>query len=291
MDRVLSSLLLLLLSFVCFISSAPTPWIIRPAQCGPYQNCVEIDFSLFPGNVTGEWSGFLDNFLLNVSVGGENGLSSCVPPEKDDQTCLFDPKYVRVNNGVLQLWVPGGVKPNDTIPSAQVIFADPTVKNSTYILSAYFEVQAKTSPIAGTCHGIYTQGNPGFPVLQDEQDIEILTGHYFTNSTLIAAGIQFTTWNPFPKNDSIPEKLVNIVKPFTFDPASGFYSYSIEWNKNVTIYSWGPNVYKNYVYSSQNPSIVAINNWSNGEKHWSEGPPLEDNILEVRKIKVYYNTK
>jgi hypothetical protein len=84
---------------------------------------------------------------------------------------------------------------------------------------------------------------------------------------------------------------VNYVVPYGYDPTSNFYSYSIEWDGKTTTYSWGQNKIEVDVYSSTSPSKICVNNWSNAGKGWTEGPPLSDNILQVRKIKVYYNTK
>jgi hypothetical protein len=56
---------------------------------------------------------------------------------------------------------------------------------------------------------MFTQANPEYPKQKDEQDIEILTGHYTTNSSTIPAGLQLTNWAAFPVNDSMPERQVN----------------------------------------------------------------------------------
>lgn len=42
-------------------------------------------------------------------------------------------------------------------------------------------------------------------------------------------------------------------------------------------------------FSSQNPGKFIMNNWSNASPNWSEGPPIQDNILTVRQFKAYYN--
>lgn len=63
--------------------------------------------------------------------------------------------------------------------------------------------------IPGTCQAIFTQANPGYPIQKDEQDIEILTGHYTKNSSSIPAGLQLTNWAAFPFNESMPEREVH----------------------------------------------------------------------------------
>jgi len=270
------------------------PWINRPQQCsGGYAHCVEIDFSKYPQNETiyGWAPGFTDMFLLNVTVGGEDGTYSCAKPDEGTTRCLYSPYNVRIVNSALELIVPGPTKPNVTIGAAQVIFLDPTVFNSTFILSGYFEVEAQTSPVPGTCHGIFTQANPGYPIQKDEQDIEILTGHYTHSGHSIPAGLEFTSWAAHPANDSMPAREVNFVVPYGYDPTSTFFPYSIEWNAKKTTYTWGTKSKEVDIYSSTSPSKLCINNWSNGGAGWTEGPPLKDNILRIRMIKAYYNTK
>eukprot|EP00026_Physarum_polycephalum_P010365 Phypoly_transcript_10527.p1 GENE.Phypoly_transcript_10527~~Phypoly_transcript_10527.p1 ORF type:complete len:232 (+),score=33.50 Phypoly_transcript_10527:552-1247(+) len=229
-------------------------------------------------------------FLLNVTLGGEDGSDSCAKPDVGTTRCWYSPENVYVSNSTLHLVVPGPTKPNATIGAAQVIFLDPTVITSTFIKSGRFEVVAQTSPVPGTCHGIFTQANPGYPIQKDEQDIEILTGHYTNASVDIPAGLQLTNWAAHPINDSMPGREVNYVVPYGYDPTSGFHSYVIEWDGQTTSYTWGENSLKVPLYSSTSPSKMCVNNWSNASEGWTEGPPLQDNILKIKKIRVYYNT-
>jgi len=276
------------------VEDDPTPWITRPVTCGAsYVNCVEIDFTKVPSGdiIYGSSVDFNKKFLLQAVDGGEDGTDSCAKPDPGTTRCLYSSKNVRIANGILELLVPGGIKPGVTIPTALVIFSDPTVFNSTFILNGYFDVEAQTSPVPGTCQAVFTQANPGYPQQKDEQDIEILTGHYTKPNSRIPAGLQLTSWAAFPVNDSMPARMVNFVVPYGYDPTSDFYTYSIQWNRTNTVYTYGTKVKNSDIYSSQNPSKLCINNWSNASPYWTEGPPLEDNILRIRKIKVYYNTK
>jgi len=196
-------------------------------------------------------------FLLNVTVGGEDGTYSCAKPDEGTTRCLYSPYNVRIVNSALELIVPGPTKPNVTIGAAQVIFLDPTVFNSTFILSGYFEVEAQTSPVPGTCHGIFTQANPGYPIQKDEQDIEILTGHYTHSGHSIPAGLEFTSWAAHPANDSMPAREVNFVVPYGYDPTSTFFPYSIEWNAKKTTYTWEQRVRKWIFIQAQVPANCA----------------------------------
>jgi len=265
-----------------------SPWITIP-PC-TYEHCVEVDFSQVPPTVTipSTAFGFSERFFIEATNGGEDGTDSCAKPDAGTTRCLFDPRNVNIINSTLQLLVPGGQKAgaNEIIYTSQVTFI-----GSQYITSGYFEVVAQTSEVPGTCHGIFTQANPGYPIQKDEQDIEILTGHYTTANKNIPAGLEFTNWAAFPVDNSTDAREVNKVVEYGFEPTVGFHKYSIEWDNIITTYSWGNQSVVFNKFSSQNPSKFVINNWSNASSGWTEGPPKKDNILRIRSIKAYYNTK
>jgi len=284
-------LLLVVTSFHFSLSLTPYPWlkIINSQEC-KYDHCVEVDFSQVPAGVIipSTSPGFSDKFLVEAAEGGEDGTFSCAKPDINTTRCLFSPANVNIINGALELLVPGGQKagPNETIFTSQITFI-----GSQYILSGYFEVVAQTSNVPGTCHGIFTQANPGYPIQKDEQDIEILTGHYTTSSPSLPAGLEFTSWAAFPVNDSMAAREINKVVEYGYDPTSAFYKYSIEWDRRTTTYSWDTKSIIFDKFSSQNPSKFVVNNWSDAGRGWTEGPPKGDNILRIRSFKAYYNAK
>lgn len=76
-------------------------------------------------------------FLLNATIGGEDGTASCAKPDNDTTRylflylkhlvnsffkcrCLYSPDNVYVENSILHLVVPGPTKVNATIGAAQV---------------------------------------------------------------------------------------------------------------------------------------------------------------------------
>jgi len=83
---------------------------------------------------------------------------------------------------------------------------------------------------------------------------------------------------------------VNKVVDYGFDATEGFYKYSIKWDHQTTTYTWGNKSIVFDKFSSQNPSKFVVNNWSDANKGWTEGPPVEDNILRIQSFKAYYNT-
>jgi len=252
--------------------------------------CVEIDFTKVPLNtkIPSNSKDFIEKFLLEPTNGGEDGTDSCAKPDPGTTRCLFSPENVNIINGTLELLVPGGQKAgkNEIIYTSQITFT-----GSQYILSGYFAIEAQTSKIPGTCQAIFTQANPGYPIQKDEQDIEILTGHYTTGNKDIAAGLQLTNWAAFPANDSMSARELNKIVQYGFDPTEGFHTYSIQWDQATTTYTWGNHTLIFNQFSSQNPSKFVVNNWSNASDGWTEGPPKFNNILRVRKYKAYYNVK
>jgi len=202
---------------------------------------------------------------------------------------FFSEDNVRVENSELILLVPGPTPINVTITVAQVTFYDTYTSDSdiTLVKNGFFEVVAKPPKIPGTCVGIFTQAFPPPPKHFDEQDIEILTAHYLEPDKNVSAGIQLTNWNAFPMNSS--DRELHLSRPFDYDPTSDFFTYSIHWNNQKTIYTWGKNTLEMDKYSSQNPSVLSINNWSDGGWTWSQGPPQLDSVLRISRIKAYYN--
>jgi len=196
---------------------------------------------------------------------------------------------VQVFNSQLELTVPGPTPPGAVISVAGVQFFDPytSSRNSTLVRNGVLELVARTPELPGTCVGIFTQAIPPPPVHWDEQDIEILTAHYDKPDKNISAGIQITSWNAFPKNSS--DRSVNYVLPYGFYPPSDFFTYKIFWDNKSTKYTWGNTTQEVDKFSSQNPSALSINNWSDGGWLWSQGPPEGNSVLFVRKIVANYN--
>jgi hypothetical protein len=47
-----------------------------------------------------------------------------------------------------------------------------------------------------------------YPIQKDEQDIEILTGHYTNYTAGIPAGLELTNWAAHPVNETMPGRMV-----------------------------------------------------------------------------------
>ncbi|GAM86706.1 hypothetical protein ANO11243_047250 [Dothideomycetidae sp. 11243] len=185
----------------------------------------------------------------------------------------FTPNNVHFNPGdSISLLVPrvSTAQNVTTIPSAEIVTAYDD------ILYGSIRVVAKPSTTAGTCKGFFF-----YQADNQETDIEILTnreiddlsGVWFTNQR-VHPGAKATTYQvPPPKNYT-----------------DGYHEYRIDWLPGSTrFYLDGVlrNAFTQNVASK--PSSFVINNWSNGDKEWSAGPPRQLSDLRIRSIVGYFN--
>lgn len=75
------------------------------------------------------------------------------------------------------------------------------------------------------------------------------------------------------------------------NPTSTEHEYRIDWTAGLVqffvdgVKLWETN---HDVPSVSGPWVW--NNWANGDKGWSAGPPAQDAIFKIKKIDMYYNT-
>ena len=182
---------------------------------------------------------------------------------------------VSIQSPYLQLTVPGGQK-TSPIQGGEVY------TSVSDILYASVRTVAIFSPVAGTCHGLFFYKSD-----QQETDIEYLTDPNSTSN---------------PRNGSIPLQLTNqaadgIRADETYEPYpspetanSEEHGYRIDWTAGKTVFY--VDGVEAATYTTNVPTIAGTwlwNNWSNGDKGWSVGPPAQDNILKIRSIEMFYN--
>ncbi|WWC64185.1 uncharacterized protein I303_106793 [Kwoniella dejecticola CBS 10117] len=175
---------------------------------------------------------------------------------------------VAITDGVLTLTVPGGQAKGGQIGSAEIetIFA---------ATGGVFTMNAQLSPVAGTCQSIFTY-TENEDVGLDEQDIEVVA--------ITPGKIQLTNHDPAKSK----ENELAIV-PFPNDPFTSFNDYTIGWYKDSTKYYYNGAVLDGPTqYRSVNPSQIVINNWSSGKETFTQGPPVEDTVLQIKSIAYYY---
>ncbi len=72
---------------------------------------------------------------------------------------------------------------------------------------------------------------------------------------------------------------------------TSFVEYRIDWVPGKTMFYIDGVLQTTLTqYVPQTSGVWIWNNWSNGAKDWSAGPPAQDNVLEIQRIEMYYNS-
>ena len=107
-----------------------------------------------------------------------------------------------------------------------------------------------------------SQSNPGVPRL------------WFTDQNVNGNGPSTNT------NIAPPADATTAEHEYRFDWAPGLVAFYVdgkqEWNTTQNVPS--------------TPGSFILNNWSDGDKGWSAGPPATDAIFKVRNLTMSYNT-
>ncbi len=85
----------------------------------------------------------------------------------------------------------------------------------------------------------------------------------------------------------------NFVKAYLpFNPAEDFHEYRIDYLPGrVFFYADGLKLAEmDGPAVPSSPGHLILQHWSNGNKLWSGGPPIEDSALTVRYVKAYFNS-
>ena len=166
----------------------------------------------------------------------------------------------------LQLKVPGG-QTSSPISGAEIY------TNDRDILYGSVRTTAQISDVAGTTNGFFFYKNDG-----QEADIEIntatlYTGAHYTNQPHDPGELSTTA------TTGLPSDATTTMHEYRLDWLPGMTIYYIDGVEQTTLTQNMPDVAGEWMWV----------NWSNGDKGWSAGPPLTDNILKIGKIEMYYN--
>ena len=157
----------------------------------------------------------------------------------------------------------------------------------------------KASTVAGTCHGAFFYKND-----HQETDIEIITGHkfqgvHYTNQRASANAAPSTLQKALPADATtvFQEYRVDWVPGRTDFYLDGQLQKSLTENVPTTPGSWLWNNWRYVVYTFRDSSAPSLSvsltlthsRHSNGDEGWTGAPPLQDNVMEISKIEMYYN--
>lgn len=75
------------------------------------------------------------------------------------------------------------------------------------------------------------------------------------------------------------------------DATSAEHEYRIDWTEGlVQFFVDGVQQWQTDQDVPNVPGSWIWNNWSNGDKGWSAGPPQSDAVFKIKQIDMYYNT-
>ncbi|KAH7215709.1 concanavalin A-like lectin/glucanase domain-containing protein [Fusarium oxysporum] len=190
------------------------------------------------------------------------------------KTHVFTPSGVKVRNGYLELTVPGGQK-SKPYKAAEVATE---IENIKY---ASVRTTAILSEPAGVCNGMFFYQSDS-----QETDIEWLSD---PKSESNYDGIR-RLWFTNQDNDGDGEPSHKPVLPPS-NPTTTEHEYRIDWTKGlVQFYVDGVKQWSTKKDVPNVPGPWIWNNWSNGDKGWSAGPPKQNAVFKIKKIEMYYNT-
>ncbi|WWC73262.1 uncharacterized protein I206_107228 [Kwoniella pini CBS 10737] len=234
-------------------------------------------------------------------VGGPNstGLTEGGQPESISH-CIGDPSSLSIKDGNLLLNMKGA----QTAAPNQLHCPEIIHDNAT--LYGIFQSEIQWTDTPGTCQAFWmNHTNPN--QFADELDIEVIGGAIMNpNKEGTAPGIWSTNWDPAgDPNSPLPNKEYTGIphasgengsgQPTTFseDPTKDFHTYTIAWVPGTYSprYMDGKEIGSPNQYNAIHPMEATFNNWSNGAKGWSAGPPIEDSIMKVRSVLFYYRTE
>ena len=189
-------------------------------------------------------------------------------------------KLATVSDGYLNLEVPGG-QTSAPIQCASVQTQEGDIKYASVRTTAIFSAEP------GVCHGFFLFAEDGH-----ELDIE-----YLTDPTSVSNS---ATYRDFPGNGSQPLWFTNWENPETNvhtsaanpdDRTQKAHVYRLDWTSQGTFYYVDDElVAQQQAYAEGSAGPWLWNNWANGDKGWSAGPPAKAAILRISKIEMFYST-
>ncbi|KAF7559193.1 hypothetical protein G7046_g4958 [Stylonectria norvegica] len=203
---------------------------------------------------------------------------------------VFTPSNVNVRNGYLELLVNGG---QTAMPykSGEITTV---VENIKY---ASVRTVAILSEPAGVCNGINLRWSNSWKAFNK------ILGMFFYKSDSQETDIEWLSdpasqsnqgtrklWLTNQDANLDGQKTYNAISPPS-NPTSTEHEYRQDWTAGLV--QWFVDGVKVWETTGDVPSTAGPwvwNNWSNGDKGWSAGPPAKDAIFKIKKIDLYYNT-
>ena len=238
----------------------------------------------FASLAKGQNPGFANTATFSFENGIPNGLAVSNYPSGAHS---FTRDNAFVSDGYLQLKVPGG----QAIGNVLCGEVTTTVSN---ILHGSVRTVAILSQPAGIVNGMYTfifgvmTNEPGmFFYKSDTQEIDIeWLSDPASESNNGTPQLWFTNQNV---NGNGASTYTSILPPA--DATETEHEYRVDWfSDHVAWYVDGEQKWNTTMNVPSTPGSWIWNNWSDGAKGWSAGPPAQDALFKIRSITMYYDT-
>ncbi|KAI9698659.1 MAG: hypothetical protein M1836_003769 [Candelina mexicana] len=178
----------------------------------------------------------------------------------------------------LQLIVRGGKPSNGLIPIAEVA----SVRGD--MMFGSFRISMKLTNQSGTCGAFFFYFNNS-----QEIDLEFLSSQFNASASPVNLVLQ----SPASADagfDAANTTTFDLYQ-LPFQPDAGFHEYRFDWTKDkVSFYADGQWLRDMSQAVPTDAGHITMSHWSNGDSHWSGGPPEKDAVLTVSYVKAYFNS-
>lgn len=180
---------------------------------------------------------------------------------------------VDIANGYLEIKVPGSQDPSSDI----LTYGE--VHTAADVLYGSVRTYAILSNEAGTCQGMFFYKSD-----TQEIDIEFLSDPQSTAQDGVPA-LHYTNQH------AAGQPTTTSYTPPPSDYDTSVVEYKIDWTKDYTAFY--VNGVLQEMYTQNVPTVAGTwlwNNWANGDPTWSTGPPVEDSVMRIQRIEMYFNS-
>lgn len=123
-----------------------------------------------------------------------------------------------------------------------------------------------------------------------EIDMEILSSQFYKDNHTFLINLVHQSPQSAAQGFSVIGKDYKVAD-LPFDPTNGFHEYRIDYLPNeIIFYGDGQVIGVMNSTASPQPGHLVLTQWSNGDKGWSSGPPVEQAVLSVGYVKAYFNS-
>ncbi|GKT48030.1 beta-glucanase [Colletotrichum spaethianum] len=185
----------------------------------------------------------------------------------------FVPQNSYISGGYLNLKVDGGQK-SKPYRSGEVTTTATNIKYASVRTVAIF------AEPAGVCNGMFFYRSDN-----QETDIE-----WLSDSASKSNNGKRQLWFANQASNSKTQKSVKSVTP-PANPTSTEHEYRLDWVAGaVRFFVDGVQIWESKQNVPNLPGPWVFNNWADGDKGWSAGPPATNAIFRIKSIDMYYNT-